>query len=279
MTILVTGASGHVGRAVLDQLRAAGADVRASSRDPQAAHLPTGVSVVTADLTRPETLPVALDGVSRVFLYAQPEGIDGFVRAATAAGVEHVVFLSSSSTVTGPGASDPIAQRHLVVERALENSGMAWTFVRPGAFATNALNWAGSIRAEGVVRMPYPHAQTAPIHEADIAAVAVAALTGSALHGTAPVLTGPDALTQEEQVAQIGAALGRDLRVEKLTPDQARAAMAGSMPPPFVDTMLRMWAALEGVPATISDSVERITGHPARSFAQWACDHEADFRA
>jgi len=276
MTILVTGASGLVGRAVLDQLRAAGADVRASSRDPQAAHLPTGVPVVTADLTRPETLPAALDGVSRVFLYAQPEGI---VRAATAAGVEHVVFLSSSSTVTGPGADDPIAQRHLVVERALENSGMAWTFVRPGAFATNALRWAGSIRAEGVVRMPYPRAQTVPIHEADIAAVAVTALTGSALHGAAPVLTGPDALTQEEQVAQIGAARGRGLRVEELTPEQARAAMAGSMPPPFVDTMLRMWAALEGVPAMISDSVERITGHPARSFAQWAHDHEADFRA
>jgi len=248
------------------------------SARPAATRRPCTCPRVTADLNRPETLPAALDGVSRVFLYAQPEGIDGFVRAA-AAGVEHVVFLSSSSTVTGPGASDPIAQRHLVVEQALKNSGVAWTFVRPGAFATNALRWAGSIRAEGVVRMPYPRTQTAPIHEADIAAVAVAALTGSALHGAAPVLTGPDALTQEEQVAQIGAALGRDLRVEELTPEQARAVMAGSMPPPFVDTMLRMWAAIDGVSATISDSVERITGHPARSFGQWARDHEADFRA
>lgn len=278
MTILVTGASGHVGRSVLDQLVAAGVEVRASSRTPETASLPPTVSVVAADLTRPDTLPAALAGITKVFLYAQPEGIEGFVRAATAAGVEHVVFLSSASTVTGPGASDPIAQRHLMVEHALADSGMAWTFVRPGAFATNALRWADAIRTEGVVRIPYPQAQTAPIHEADIAAVAVTALTGTTLHGAAPVLSGPESLTQEQQVAQIGVALGRDLRVDELSPAQARDEMARSMPPQVVETMLRMWAAIDGAPATISDSVERITGRPARTFAQWARDHAAAFR-
>ncbi len=278
MTILVTGASGHVGRSVLDQLVAAGVEVRASSRTPETASLPPTVSVVAADLTRPDTLPAALAGITKVFLYAQPEGIEGFVRAATAAGVEHVVFLSSASTVTGPGASDPIAQRHLMVEHALADSGMAWTFVRPGAFATNALRWADAIRTEGVVRIPYPQAQTAPIHEADIAAVAVTALTGTTLHGAAPVLSGLESLTQEQQVAQIGVALGRDLRVDELSPVQARDEMVRSMPPQVVETMLRMWAAIDGAPATISDSVERITGRPARTFAQWARDHAAAFR-
>ena len=278
MTILVTGASGHVGRSVLDQLVAAGVEVRASSRTPEAASLPPTVSVVAADLTRPDTLPAALAGITKVFLYAQPEGIEGFVRAATAAGVEHVVFLSSASTVMGPGASDPIAQRHLMVEHALAGSGIAWTFVRPGAFATNALRWADAIRTEGVVRIPYPQAQTAPIHEADIAAVAVTALTETTLHGAAPVLSGLESLTQEQQVAQIGVALGRDLRVDELSPVQARDEMVRSMPPQVVETMLRMWAAIDGAPATISDSVERITGRPARTFAQWARDHAAAFR-
>ncbi len=279
MTILVTGAGGHVGRAVLDQLLAAGAAVRASSRDPRAAQLPAGVPVVAADLTRPDTLPAALDGVTRVFLYAQPEGVDGFVQAAQDAGVEQVVFLSSSSVVRPGAEADPIAQRHRTVEQALERSGLAWTFVRPGAFATNALSWARPIRAEGVVRLPYPRAQSAPIHEADIAAVAVAALTGDALRGEAPVLTGPESLTQERQVTLIGAAIGRDVRCVELTPDQAREGMARTMPPAFVDGLLRMWAGTDGVPATISDAVARITGRPGRDFALWARDHAADFRS
>ena len=278
MTILVTGASGHVGGAVLDQLIAAGEEVRASSRNPDAAGLPPTVPVVLADLTHPETLPAALEGVTRVFLYAQPEGIDGFVHAAITAGVEHVVFLSSSSVVAPGAASDLIAQRHLVVEEALANSGIAWTFVRPGAFATNALRWADMIRATGRVRIPYPHAESAPIHEADIAAVAVTALRGNTLHTAAPVLTGPESLTQEQQVTQIGAALNRDLQVEELSPAQARDEMGRFMPPQFAETMLRLWATMDGVPATISDSVERITGRPARTFAAWAQDHAADFR-
>jgi len=279
MTILVTGASGQIGRAVLDQLLAAGAEVRASSRDPRALQLPAGLPVVAADLTHPETLPAALDGVTRVFLYAQPEGIDGFVQAAQAAGVRHIVFLSSSSVVEPGAETDPIARRHQAVEQALERSGLAWTFVRPGAFATNALSWAPTILAEGVVRLPYPRAESAPIHEADIAAVAVAALTGETLHGAAPVLTGPESLTRERQVTLIGAAIGRDVRCVELTPEQARAGMARSMPPPFVDGLLRMWAATDGVPATISDAVTRITGRSGRGFALWARDHATAFRS
>jgi len=107
--------------------------------------------------------------------------------------------------------------------------------------------------------------------------VAVAALTGDALRGEAPVLTGPESLTQERQVTLIGAAIGRDVRCVELTPDQAREGMARTMPPAFVDGLLRLWAATDGVPATISDAVARITGRPGRSFALWARDHVADF--
>jgi len=278
MTILVTGASGHVGRAVLDQLRAAGADVRASSRDPRTAQLPVGVPVAAADLTRPETLPAALAGVARVFPYAQPEAIDSFVQAAQAAGVEQVVFLSSASLVEPGAADDPIAQHHRAVEQALERSALAWAFIRPGAFATNALQWARAIRAEGVVHIPYPQSESAPIHEADIAAVAVAALTGGTLRNAATHLTGPESLTQERQVTLIGEAIGRELRCVELTPDQARTEMGRFMPPQFVDAPLRMWAATDGVPATISDAAAQTTGRPGRSFATWARAHAADFR-
>ncbi len=210
---------------------------------------------------------------------AQPEGIDGFVQAARAAGVRHVVFLSSSSVVEPGAETDPIARRHQAVEQALERSGCAWTFVRPGAFATNALSWAPTIRAEGVVRLAYPRAESAPIHEADIAAVAVAALTGETLHGAAPVLTGPESLTRERHVTLISTAIGRDVRCVELTPEQARAGMARSMPPPFVDGLLRMWAATDGVPAPISDAVTRITGRPGRGFLPWARDHATAFRS
>jgi uncharacterized protein YbjT (DUF2867 family) len=277
MTILVTGASGGVGRHVLDMLIAGGHPVRASSRDPQKARLPAGVSVVAADLNAPETLPAALAGVSRVFLYAQEDGIDAFVAAAVAAGVEHVVLLSSASVVL-PGKANFIAERHLVVERALAASGLAWTFVRPGAFSTNALGWAHSIRAEGVVRIPYPNAHQTPIHEADIAAVAVAALTGRELMGKAPVLSGPESLTLAQEIERIGEAIGKPIRIEELSPEQARQAMGQRMPAPIVETLLEYWASSNGVPQPVSDEVERITGRPARTFAQWAREHADAFR-
>lgn len=281
MTVLVTGARGNVGRHVLTGLLDARIPVRASSRDPRAVRLPAAVEVVAADLTRPDTLPAALDGVHKVFLYAEPEGVDGFVTAARAAGVQHVVLLSSASAAFPPERQDnPITQRHVIPERALRESGIPWTFVRPGAFATNSIMlWGDMIRKEGVVRSAYPQAHTDPIHEKDIAAVALAALTGSGHEGQAYLLGGPESLTQRRQVELIGAALGRQLRFEELTPDQAREQMGKLLPPFIVEMFLKYQSEQDGTPVPVhGDTVRQVTGRPAHTFAQWAADHVDDFR-
>lgn len=285
MTILVTGVRGNVGRNVVDGLLASGTPVRAASRDPESATVPSGVELVKLDLADPITLPAALDGVRKVFLYAEPHGARAVVKAAAEAGVRHIVLLSSMSAhldekaaaaVTEDG--NPIAWRHLETERALAESDIPWTFVRPGAFATNSLQWAGTIRAEGVVRLPYPEAQINPIHEKDIADVALAALLHDGHEGAAYPLTGPESLTQRRQVELIGDAAGVPIRVEEQTREQAVEAMSRWLPTGAVNGLLDMFAAAVDRPAEVLDTIRTVTGHPGRTFAEWATDHAADFR-
>ncbi|WP_433336817.1 NAD(P)H-binding protein [Spirillospora sp. CA-294931] len=272
MVAVVFGAQGNVGRHVAAGLRQAGETVRLTSRNPR-----TG-DFVAADLERPETLPGALDGARKVFLYAKAEGAEGFAEAAKAAGVEHVVLLSSEAIVH-PGAEDSfIARQHRAVELAIERSGIAWTFVRPGAFAGNCRWWwADSIREEGLVRGAYPEARTAPIHEKDIADIAVTALTKPGHEGKAYTVHGPESLSLRTQVGQIADALGRDIVFEQITPDEAREDMSRSLPPVVVDAVLNHWASANGVPAETSDIVHQVTGQPAHTFAEWARTHKADF--
>ncbi|MFI5908191.1 SDR family oxidoreductase [Dactylosporangium sp. NPDC051541] len=263
MTVVVFGARGQVGRHVLQGLRDAGVDARGTSRG----------GPVVADLDRPETLPAALDGATAAFLYAHPAGIGGFVAAARAAGVRRVALLSSASVVRPDAGQNPIAQRHRTVEEALEQSGLGWTFVRGGLFASNTIGlWAPSIRAAGKVRLAYPDAQSAPVHEADLAAVAVAALVTGEHDGRAYTVHGPRSLSQADQVAAIGAALQRPIAVEHVDADTARAEMARSLPDAVADRLLRMWAAAGNAPAATSPDLA------TRTFAEWAGDHAGDFR-
>ncbi|MEV6932275.1 NAD(P)H-binding protein [Dactylosporangium sp. NPDC051485] len=275
MTIVVFGARGSVGRHVLNGLVAAGERVRAASRS--AADL--GVESVVADLDRPETLGAALAGASGAFIYAHPAGVEGFVAAAREAGVRRVALLSSASAARPGAEQNPIARWHLAVEEALERSGLEWTFVRGGGFATNTIGlWGPSIRAEGKIRVPYPDAQSAPVHEADLAALAVAALTGGGLGGKAYVVLGPESLSLRAQAAAIGAALGREIAVEAVPEDVAREEMRRGLPDLAVTTILRYWAAAGDGPAETSAVIPEVLGRPARTFAEWAVDHAADFR-
>ncbi|MBL7492933.1 NAD(P)H-binding protein [Frankia sp. AgB1.9] len=279
MVTVVFGPGGNVGRHVAASLTSAGVPVRLVSRNPEQATLPARADVVRADLDQPETLPGALDGARNVFLYARPARIDDFVAAAESAGVRHVVLLSSAAVLNGDPMSSPIAAMHAVVESALKKSSLAWTFLRPGMFATNALAWwRDSIREEGVTRLPYPEARTAPVHEKDIAALAVTALTSPGHLGHSYLALGPESLSLRRQVRLIGEAVGRDITVEVTTVDQARAELSRTLPPIAVEGVLAGWQAGTTAPPQLDTTIEQVTGRPAHTFARWAHDHASDFR-
>jgi uncharacterized protein YbjT (DUF2867 family) len=165
------------------------------------------------------------------------------------------------------------------LEAAVRASGLEWTFLRPGEFAANALNWAPQIRATGVVRAAYARAAGTPIHERDIAAVAARAFSEDGHTGQSYLMTGPDLLTNEEKARQIGAAIGRDVTFQEISADEARAAMvAHGAPEDIADTVLRYQADSVSHPAPTSPVVEQLLGRPALPFAQWAADNAAAFQ-
>ncbi|MEV4113230.1 NAD(P)H-binding protein [Nonomuraea sp. NPDC049695] len=278
MVMVVFGARGNVGRHVAAGLLAAGERVRVTSRDPEKGGLPAGAEVVAADLERPETLPAALEGAAKVFVYAKPDGVAGFAEAARSAGVRQVVLLSSAAVVIKGADRNPIALQHRAVETALEESGLDWTFIRPGMFATNTLWWwREPIRGKGAVRLPYPESQTAPVHEKDLAALAVTALREPGHERQAYTVYGPESLTLRRQVELIGEAIGRTIAIEVISAEEAREELGRTMPPIGVEVTMRQWAARDGVPAQTSAVVEKVTGRAAHTFAEWAADHAADF--
>jgi uncharacterized protein YbjT (DUF2867 family) len=275
---LVSGATGNVGRQVVTQLLAAGTPVRGLVRRADVG-LPAGVEAVVGDLTAPDTLPAALAGVRAAFLFPVPGCGPAFAAAARAAGVARIVLLSSGEVLDG-GAAQPhgVAGFHAEIERAVAGCGVGWTFLRCGAFATNTLQWAGMIRAGDTVGLPFPQAQFAPVHEADVAAVAVAALIGEGHAGARYRLTGPAALTQAEQVATIGAVLGRRLRVAEVPAELFRERLLQrGVPAAVADGLVGMFAAATTRPAEVLPTVQEVTGHPARSYAAWVADHRRDF--
>jgi len=279
MTTLVIGARGGVGRHVLEQLVAAGEPVRASVRDlATAGELPGGVAVVAADLTKPETLKPALAGVRQVFVYALAEGAEAFAETARAAGVEQVVLLSSGSVLLPWTAGNAIAEEHREIEHVLAGSGLRCTPIRPLVLAGNALTWARSIRRDGIVAIAYPDAVTAPVHERDIAAMAVAALTGSPGDDVSGLLTGPELLSQRRQVDLIGEVIGRPLAVEELSAEQARDRFSRFVPPAIAQAIIAyLVRATEAGGSPATDTAQRVLGRPPAPFRRWAADHVADF--
>ncbi|MGY9064450.1 SDR family oxidoreductase [Streptomyces sp. CAS3] len=273
--IAVTGATGNVGRALVDRLLAAGRPVRALTRDPKRAALPERAEVVEF---RPEEPAALFDGVTGVFLYAQAV-TEPLLAAARAAGVRHAVLLSSGIVQEGADDTHPIHVLHATAERLIRDSGLEWTFLRPNGFATNALQWASQIRAGNTVRGVYADAVAAPIHEDDIAAVAERVFLDDGHEGAVHRLTGPAAATNAEQVAAIGAAVGRELTFVEIDPAAAGPELFPYLDAHMLDRLLQTFEATIGVPPEITDTVERITGTPARTFARWARDHAADFGA
>jgi uncharacterized protein YbjT (DUF2867 family) len=279
MTVLVTGARGDVGAAVLAGLVAAGEPVRASSRAPRPGEFPAGIEVARVDLTHPASWPAALTGVRKVFLYAHPEGVAQFAAAARKTGVEHVVLLSSSTVLYPESEADPIALRHITAERALDEAGLDRTFLRPGYYATNTLRWQ-LIRTGRVLRTAFPEAVTSPVHERDIAQVAVRALLDDTHRGAAYPVLGAGPATAREQVAAIAEALGEPVRLEETDVDTYRTHLLTQMSRPIVERLLQARGNMPQLPAELAtDAVPEVLGRPALTFAAWARDHAADFRS
>jgi uncharacterized protein YbjT (DUF2867 family) len=281
--ILITGATGNIGGAILTQLPAAGRQVRALVRNPDAADLPPHVEVWRGDLTIPETLDRCLDGIDTVFLvWVAPAEAVAPALERIAERVRRIVFLSAPLKTAHPlfQQPNPSRARAELVERLIETSGLQWTFLWPGMFASNGLGWwAPQIRAGDVVRWPYLAVPTAPIDERDIAAVAVRTLCEDAHSGAEYILTGPQSLSQFEQIATIGSVLGRSLRIEEISPEDWLRELPAFLPSFVAKYLLDAWAAAIGQPAFVTSTVAELTGVPARTFREWATDHAAQFRA
>jgi len=277
--ILVTGATGTVGRQVVSQLLDTGSDVRALVRDPDSADLPGGVELLRGDLSDPASLAAALDSVGAVFLvwpFTSPEAATdiapGVVEMIAEQG-RRIVYLSADAAGGKPESF------WAKLERLVQHSAAEWTLLRPTGFAKNTLMWAEQIRTDGVVRWPYAEAARSLIHEADIAAVAVRALTQDGHTGQTYVLTGPETLTQTEQVHAIGEAIARPLRFEEISPDEARPGLVAALgDEAFADGALHAWATFVIQLERVTSTVQEITGTPARTLREWAADHADDFR-
>ncbi|WP_245811816.1 NAD(P)H-binding protein [Actinophytocola xinjiangensis] len=254
----MTGATGTVGRHVVAGLLRDGARVRALTRTPATARLPPGTEIVPGDLAAPESCVDALSGVSAMFLFplayltkplrhpADTVDTRPILLAATLAGVRRVVMLGSSAALHD-------------LEHAVESTAREWTILRPDEYAANRLaDWAPMARAGNVIHAAHPTATSAPIHERDVAEVAVTALLTAGHHGCRHVLTGPQALTVRDQVAAVAAGIGRPLRLAEITPSRTRVALPAPLAHP-------------------TRTVEQVTGHPARTLTQWAADHAPAF--
>ncbi|WP_213817134.1 NAD(P)H-binding protein [Glaciihabitans sp. dw_435] len=274
---LVMGARAGIGRLILDDLIARDVPVRASTRRPEPGQLPAGVEAVAADLTDRASLEAAFAGIGQAFLFANHEGVEGVIEAAHAAGLERIVLLSSGSVIHPTSLGNKITEEHREVEQALTAAGgFALVPIRPLVLATNDLGWSYPIRATGSVSIYQPDALTAPVHEADIAAVAVAALMGN--DDVTGILTGPDRLSQRAQVASISAAAGKEFSVVELSRDEAAANVGRFMPAWEAEAVLQFLDDAAAGNSGVSDTVERVLGRPAIEFAEWAVDHADDFR-
>lgn len=302
MTILITGSTGNIGKEIVAGLVGAGQRVRAMTRDPRAAAaiLPVGVEIVQGDFERPETWPDALNGVERVYLFSyvdpEPSSGPGFIGTAAEVGVRRFVVHSAAAAgfdYQGDPEDATLSpfRRHLAEEReghrrvelAVEATGAEWTHIRMGLLAAGAADWAESIRTTGTVRAPYPRTGSTLVHEADVAGIAVAALVTDDHLGAAYTLTGPDMVTQEDQVRAIAEAIGQYVGFVELSPEEARAEWydpGQGMDHDVIDWLLEQLAASVEYPGPVppTDTFQQLTGRPPRTFAQWARDHVEDFR-
>ncbi|MFB6725770.1 NAD(P)H-binding protein [Kribbella sp. NPDC056345] len=275
--ILITGANGLVGRHVTNLLLQQGIPVAAVTRESQP---PNGATAVTGDLFDPHWLAETLDTVEAIQISprATGPGLPELLQLAHKHGVRRAVLLSAT-TVEHPAGEPRFAAQFKAAEDLVKDSGLDWTILRLADFAANALAWVPQLKAGDVIRGAYAGATTSPIHEADIAAIAVQALAGKAHTGSTLTLTGPEPLDQQEKVRIIGAALGRPLSFQELPPEQVRQAMlAQGLPEEVPARLLGSLADYAQTPGPTTQTVQDLLGRPAKTFADWSNDNTPAFR-
>lgn len=275
--IVVTGATGNVGRPLLNALAGTG-PVTAVSRGHRP--VPDGVRHVQADLTRPETLRPAVSGADTLFLLVEGAGahldVDHILKVAMAGGVERVVLQSSQAAATRPDSPSHAPLRD--IERTIRESGVAWTILRPGGFASNTYGWAEGVRTRRTVAAPFGDVGLPIIDPDDIAEVAAQVLRGDTHEGKSYELTGPALSTPRQRAADLAAALGEPVGFVEQTPGEARAQMLTFMPEPVADGTLSILGTPTPAEQRISPDVERLLNRPPHPFARWAERHVDAFR-
>lgn len=283
--ILVTGATGTIGSEVVRQLNAAGQKVRALVRDPAKAEKIKGpnVELTKGDLTQPETVRAALQGVDKLFLLftgadlptVEPKVVE---EAKKAGGVKHIVYLSVMGADMEPGIA--LGRGHRTTEKAIEASGIPYTFLRPSGFMSNMFNNLQSIKAQGKFYGPWGDGKMGHIHPADIAAVAVKALTSSGHEGKAYVLTGAESINNGEQAKILGEAVGKPIEYIAVPPEAAADGMLkGGMPKAYVDMLIEFSGAVRaGYTAATTGDVEKVLGRKPKTFREWAKENAAAFK-
>jgi uncharacterized protein YbjT (DUF2867 family) len=274
--IVVTGATGNVGRPLVQALAASGEHVTAVSRRISEQEVPAGVQHHRADVAQPESLKPALDGAEVLFLLTSGDfvaaggSVGDVLDVARASGIGRIVLLSSQGVATGSHPStleDPVVQ-----------SDLEWTLLRPGGFHSNTLAWAGSVRTQRMVAAPFADVALPTIDPSDIADVASAVLRDRSHIGQAYELTGPMRISPQEQAQAISDALGEPVRFVEQSREEARAQMLAYMPEPVVESTLNILGNPKPGEQQVSPDVERILGRPARTFAAWATRNTPAFR-
>ncbi|ONI89249.1 NmrA family transcriptional regulator [Saccharothrix sp. ALI-22-I] len=277
--IVVTGATGNVGRTLVRLLDAAGEQVTAVSRKISAADTPAGVRHLAADLVEPDSLKPALDGATTLFLLTSGDWVSAggdetvlgnVLDIARAGGVGRVVLLSSQGVGTGTHTPE--------LEDAVKQSGLEWTVLQPGGFDSNTFAWAGMIRAQRVAAAPFADVELPTIDPDDIAEVAAVTLREAGHGGSTYVLTGPAPISPRRQVAAIADALGEPVRFVEQTRDEAHAQMVRFMPERVVEATLDILGTPSAAEQRVSPDVERVLGRPPRTFAEWAARNVAVFK-
>jgi uncharacterized protein YbjT (DUF2867 family) len=283
-TILLIGATGTVGRQLVSELSKTNNKLRALVRNPDSANLPPAIEKFRGDLTAPDSLEAALKNTDAAFLvWTAPSATAPAVIDRIAKNTNRLVFLTAPHQTPHPFFQHPSPLTAMLagIERHIESTSLQSTFIRPGMFASNCINWWGpAFRNDEVIRWPLLEAPTAPIDPRDIAAVCARVLTDSNAQSHAAhnyVITGPESLTQLQQLQIIADVIGRPLRYEDLSADEARKALVPPFPLPVLNMLLNAWTAALPQPAYVTTTVADLLARPAHTFRSWAQHNASAF--